>query len=180
MECFSGKVALRVVMAMVLLYAPATTSALRAAQPTAAWQRQVREALFGMGGVSRAPEQAKEDGNAKGQQPLAMQVTDEELKEFSEALSPDCKAQFEKMLKGEGTGIHTFEDRAAALVQRRRLRRNASQAENASEAENASSGAANVSSAPNASNVSRAGTAANASDASNASDANATTSPAPT
>lgn len=113
--------------------------ALRAATVPAdtkqALQQKVRNAFFGMGGLT--PEQAdgrgeaQEDGNSQQPGGVAMQMTDEELERFSGSLSDDCKAQFEAMLRGEGSGIHTYQ----GLLQQRR---NESRVENAAKASNTS------------------------------------------
>lgn len=176
---------LRGVLALLLGYAPALALALRrtapgpaAAAEEIAWQRQVRGAFAGMVGLTRTPAQA-EDG---GQQPLAMQVTDQELEEFSGVLSTGCKARFAAMLGGNGSGLHTFEDMgdgpASALFLKRHGVLRASDSPQEAEASEAPSapGTANASSASKDENVSRAPNSSGSSRAASAGNASSSTS----
>merc|ERR1719379_805269 len=113
METFSR------IAALLFCCASYASVALRTpASPTV--QQQLRSLFFGARGLAWTPNQAETAAAATGDQGkgdtakdaqggLAMQVPEEELAFFLGELSIGCKKQFTAMLKGSGTGLHTFE-----------------------------------------------------------------------
>lgn len=84
----------------------------------AAWRRRVRGVLSGAL-LARAPSASEEerqgdsDDGGKEKQPVAMQVSEEELERFVGRLSSACGDQFAAIMRGgngSGAALHTFED----------------------------------------------------------------------
>jgi hypothetical protein len=111
----------RVSIAAVLFFCASCASvALRTPASPTVTQQQLRSLFFGARGLAWTPNQAEAAAAATGDQGkgdtakdaqggLAMQVPEEELASFLGELSIGCKKQFTAMLKGSGTGLHTFE-----------------------------------------------------------------------